>query len=87
MAGTKRRWDRLAEEERSQAKQELIDFFAMERDEQIGLVAADALLDHFLRSVGGTLYNKGVVDARNSVDTRIQEMRYDLDDLLDLDPA
>ena len=79
----KRKWDRLTDEEKDRAKQDLILWFEREREEQIGIIAAEEILNFFLQSVGGTLYNKGVADARKVVENRTDELKYDLDDLLD----
>lgn len=79
----KRKWDRLTEEQRKAAKEDLIYFFENERDEKIGVIAADNLLDFFLEHVGTKLYNKGLADARQAIDTRMDELTYDLDELRD----
>lgn len=80
---TTRKWDRLTEEERQAAIQELINFFEIERGEKIGVIAADEILNHMLQTVGTTLYNKGITAARNALQTRVDELNYDLDDLID----
>ena len=79
----KRKWDRLTDQQRKTAKEDLIYFFESERAEKIGVIAADNLLDFFLEHVGSKIYNKGISDARKAMDTRIDELRYDLDDLQD----
>ena len=83
MNDTKRSWDRLTDEERTTAKAELINFFENERDEQIGVIAAEEILNFFLLSVGGKLYNRGISDAKKVLTARIEELGYDLDDLMD----
>lgn len=75
---------RLSEEERRILKDELIQFFENERDEKIGVIAAEELLNFFLLSAGKMLYNKGVNDAKKVIETRTEEIRFDLDDLLEL---
>lgn len=80
----KRKWDRLTDEQRTAAKEDLIYFFESERDEQIGVIAADQLLDFFLEHVGKNLYNKGVEDAKKALEQRLEEVKYDFDELLDL---
>lgn len=84
MPEIKRKWDRLSEEERATAKQELIDFFAVERDQKIGLVAAEEILNFFLQTVGPVLYNKGVTDAKKLLTDRTEDLQYELDALLDM---
>lgn len=80
----KRKWDRLSDEEKQLAIKELIAFYEVERDEKIGVIAADEILNHFLQSVGTKLYNKGIEDARKALRTRLDELNYDLDDLVEL---
>lgn len=75
---------RLSEEERRILKDELIQFFENERDEKIGVIAAEELLNFFLLSAGKMLYNKGVNDAKKVIETRTEEIRFHLDDLLEL---
>lgn len=84
MAEVKRSWERLTNEERSSAKDAFIQFYERERDEKIGILAAEEILNFFLQSVGNTLYNKGVMDAKKVMENRQEELSYDLDDLLEL---
>ena len=79
-----RKWERLSNEEKNKAKEELILFFENERDEKIGIIAAEEILNFFLQSVGSKLYNKGVEDAKKALENRFEELKYDLNDLLDL---
>jgi len=80
----KQKWDRLTDEQRKTAKDDLIYFFESERNEKIGVIAADQLLDFFLEHVGSKLYNKGLTDARKVIDQRVEELKFDLDDLQDI---
>ena len=84
MNKTRRSWERLSDEEKKIAKEELMLFFENERDEQIGIIAAEEIINFFLQSVGSKLYNKGVTDAKKALGNRIEELNYDLDDLLDV---
>ena len=79
-----RRWKRLSEEERKLIKEEMILFFENERDEKIGIIAAEEILNFFIKSVGNKLYNKGVEDAKKALENRYDELKFDLDDLIDL---
>ncbi len=81
---TIRKWDRLTEEKRREAIERLIHFFEKERGEEIGNIAADHLLNFFLESVGPDLYNQGIYDAKKAIEGRIEDINYDLDELLDL---
>lgn len=84
MSRTKRTWEKLTDEEKSSAKEELILFFENERDEKIGVIAAEKIINFFLQSVGGKLYNKGVNDAKKAMENRLEELKFDLDDLVEI---
>jgi len=80
----KRRWERLSDEESKLVKEEMILFFENERDEKIGIIAAEEILNFFLKSVGSKLYNKGIDDAKKALENRYEELKFDLDDLIDV---
>lgn len=84
MSELKRKWDRLSDEKRKAAIDDLIYYFESERDEKIGVLAAEQLLDFFLQNVGAEIYNKGIADAKETLYKRMEDLKYDLDDLLDL---
>ena len=83
MAKIKRSWERLSDEERKLVKEDLILFFENERDEKIGIIAAEEILNFFLKSAGSKLYNKGVYDAKKALENRYEELQFDLDDLME----
>lgn len=83
MTRAKRKWERLSDEERQKVKEEMILFFENERDEKIGLIAAEEILNFFLQSAGSSLYKKGVADAKKAMETRIEDLTFDLFDLMD----
>ena len=79
-----RKIDRLSEERRQAVINDLTLFFENERDEKIGVLAAGQLLDFFLLSAGSDIYNKGISDAKDALEKRFDDFKYDLDDLMDL---
>lgn len=79
----KKSWERLSDEEKEIAKRDIIFYFEKERDEKIGLIAAENILNYFLEHIGVKLYNKGISDAKKVVEYRMEELNYDLDDLID----
>ena len=83
MAEIRRSWERLSNEELNILKEELIIFFNKERGEKIGIIAAEEILNHFLKSAGSKIYNKGVYDAKKALESRYKELQFDLDDLID----
>ena len=84
MSKAKRIWERLTDEEKRSAKEDLILFFENERDEKIGIIAAEEIINFFLQTVGSKLYNKGIADAKRALNNRIEELNYDLDDLIEI---
>jgi uncharacterized protein (DUF2164 family) len=84
MSKIKRKWERLSDEEKNLAKEGLILFFENKRNEKIGIIAAEEIINFFLQSVGDKLYNKGVTDAKKVIENRIEELNFDLDDLIEM---
>ena len=72
MAEINRSWERLSNEESKKAKEDLIIFFDKERDEKIGIIGAEQILNHFLESAGSKIYNKGVYDAKKALESAIK---------------
>ena len=82
MAKSKRKWDLLSEEKKNSSIREIIVFFKTERDEEIGMIAAEKILDHFLETVGITLYNKGIEDSKDFFRERIEGIELDMESFL-----
>ena len=82
MAGTKRNWDLISDDQRKSSIEGLVTFFKTERDEQIGIVAAEQILDFILSELATTIYNKGVEDARCALQKRSEDLEIDLNLLI-----
>ncbi len=82
MESVKRKWDLLSKEKRQSSIKQIIDFFKTERDEEIGVIAGEEILDFFLKNIGLNLYNKGIEDSRNLLKSRFEDLDLDLDLLL-----
>ncbi len=82
MEKTKRDWDLLTDEKRRTAIDRIIGFFKKERDEEIGVIAAENFLDLFLEETGPDIYNKGVEDSRLFLKSRLEGLELDMDALL-----
>ena len=54
-------------------------FFEEERSEEIGIIAAQEVLDFFLDDLGEDIYNKALDDARNWFSKRIEDIDIDYD--------
>ena len=79
MVKVKRNWDLISEEQRKANIEEIINFFQNERDEEIGIIAAEDLLDFCLQTVGMEIYNKGIEDSKNFIKTRFEDLELDIE--------
>ncbi len=82
MSKVKRKWDLLPEGRRRACAEEIITFFEKERDEEIGVIAAEEILDFFLQNVGNHIYNKGIEDSRGTFNKKFIDAEIDLDLLI-----
>jgi uncharacterized protein (DUF2164 family) len=82
MKNVKRNWDLLTDEERKKYIDELIEFVHNERNEKIGIIYAEILLNHFLQNVGLELYNKGIEESIEYLKDRIEDICIDMATLL-----
>lgn len=78
----KRKWDLLTKEKRRICIDEIITFFKQKRDEEIGIIAAEDVLDFFLQNIGTDIYNKGVEDSKNLLKRQFEDLEVDLNLLL-----
>lgn len=74
---------KLSTEQRKMAIDQIIDFYDREKGESMGVIAAGELFDFFQEYIGREFYNKGVNDSKRALDNRMDELRYDLDELKD----
>lgn len=79
MKEVKRKWDLISKGKREMMLREIITFFKEDRDEEIGLIAAEGVLDFFLENTAIDIYNKGVDDAKNLLKIRFNDLEVDLD--------
>ena len=78
----KRKWDLLPKAKRKSCIDEIITFFKQKRDEQIGVIAAEDILDFFLQDIGTEIYNKGVEDSKGLLKKEFENLEVDLDLLM-----
>lgn len=64
----------LTPQQRAAAVKSTIDFFETEREEKIGVLAAEKLLDHFLSIAAEQIYEKAIEDARKLVKKRSEDL-------------
>lgn len=78
----KRKWDLLTKEKRDRSIKEIIHHFKAEKEEDIGVIAAEDFLDFFLQLIGEDIYNKGVKDSKKTLKQRLEDLDVDLDLLI-----
>ncbi len=82
MKEIKRKWDILPKAKRKSLIEEIITFFKQERDENLGIIAAEDILDFFLQNMAEDIYNKGIEDSKKLLKERFEDLELDLDLLL-----
>lgn len=79
MAEVKRKWDMISKERREQLIKEIITYFKTEKDQEIGVLAAEDILDFFLQALGKDIYNKAIDDAKITMKQSFENLEIDLD--------
>lgn len=64
----------LSKELRKQALDEIKKYFLEKREEEIGQLAAELLLDIMLEKVGAAIYNQGIRDAHTFMSEKIEDL-------------
>ncbi|MCP9799991.1 DUF2164 domain-containing protein [Synechococcus sp. RedBA-s] len=68
----------LSKEAKKEALASIIRFFAEHRDEEIGLIAAGALLEFILSDIAPSVYNKAIAEALERLSVQLAELDIDL---------
>lgn len=68
----------LNEGTRSEAVASIQMYFLEERQEEMGNIAAGALLEFILKEIGPSIYNRGVRDTRDRVQTHVMDLDVEL---------
>ncbi|MBI2411192.1 MAG: DUF2164 family protein [Candidatus Kerfeldbacteria bacterium] len=72
----------LSEEQRRECIDEIIAFFQDERDEKIGVLAAEQILDMMMEKIVWIAYNKGINDAKSLLQDTFADININLDLLI-----
>jgi uncharacterized protein (DUF2164 family) len=72
---------KLKKDQKQTAINHIQDFFRSERGEELGIIAAEEILDFFLEDLGAQLYNRGLDDARKFFLGTIENAEVDYDQL------
>lgn len=79
MTNLKRSWDVLEDSQRKEAIDSIINFFATEREETIGVIAAGEILDTVLQATSKHMYNRGVEDTQQFFKNKLEAVIFDIE--------
>lgn len=82
MPSIKRKLDVLSKECRAALIKDIIIYFETKRDQKIGVIAAEEILDFFLETLSPYIYNKAINDSKTTVKQSLENLEIDLDLLL-----
>lgn len=69
----------INEEKRKVVINEIIIFFKEERDETLGIIAAESILNFFLEDIGKYIYNKGIEDSNSLIKNKLEDLEIELE--------
>ncbi len=78
-ATKKNKFDFDSDESRQKFLNEIIAFFDSERDEKIGIIAAEQILDFFVENLGDQIYKKAIGETKSLLKEKMDELEVDLD--------
>lgn len=67
----------LTSEEKKQMLEDIKYYFATERDEDLGIIASESILDFFMEILGKHIYNKALDDAKLWYGRRMEDVEAD----------
>lgn len=67
----------LTSEEKNQLLQEIVYYFETEREEKLGIIGSEKILDFFMDSLGVFIYNRALDDAKRWHDKRMEDVEAD----------
>ncbi|MBI2038301.1 MAG: DUF2164 family protein [Candidatus Nealsonbacteria bacterium] len=79
MSKKKNKFDFESDVQKIKYIKEIIGFFQSERNEEIGVIAAEKVLDFFLQSMGEEIYKKAIKDCKKLLKERLEDLEVDLD--------
>ncbi|SEB18129.1 Uncharacterized conserved protein, DUF2164 family [Thalassobacillus cyri] len=70
--------NKMKKEDREQVIAAIQEYFELERGEQLGSIAAEQLLDFFMKELGPFMYNQGIRDAKGLVEEKVMNLDEDI---------
>lgn len=69
----------LSKEARARSVEAIIAYFQNERGEEIGMIAAEEVLDFIEEKIGPEIYNKAIDDSKKTVAERVESLGVELE--------
>lgn len=67
----------LSPERKKQLLEEIVYYFETEREEKLGIIASEQILDFFMDNLGPLIYNKALDDAKLWYGQRMEDVEAD----------
>jgi len=65
---------KLSDENKREMKYKIIEYFSKERNEELGELASQLVLDFFIEELAPHIYNQGVEDAHVYMNDKIEDL-------------
>lgn len=79
MSKKRNRFDFESEESKTKCINGIIGFFQNERNEEIGYIAAETILDFFLQTMGEEIYKNTIKDCKKLIKGSFDDLEVELD--------
>ena len=71
----------LSKDQKERTVEKIKSYFEEELQQDIGGFEAEFLLDFFAKEIGPTLYNRGLFDAQQALNEKMEELGYTIQEL------
>lgn len=62
--------------------QAIVDYFSADRGMEIGVIAAEEILEFFAQQIGKEIYTQAVQDCKQVIESRIEDVKLEIDILM-----
>lgn len=78
MPNIKRTWDLVPQGKKDIFIRQITDWFGTEKEIELGVIAAEEIMDFFMETIGREIYNKAVDDSKAVIGQGFENMEIDL---------
>lgn len=71
----------FSKEQKERVVSKVKDYFSQELQQDIGGFEAEFLIDFFAKEIGGYFYNRGLFDAQQVFNEKVEDLSYSLQEL------